>query len=89
MSTPVFCIATGRDDRVAVQNFAAGEFFNFRNRVQHPARHIFERRFYRRRCFAAIGLPVFVADLLDQDGFGRGAATVGGDNDIEGVATLA
>ena len=78
-------VATGRDDPVAVQNFPAGEFFNFRNRVQHPARHIFERCFHRRRCFTAIGLPVFVADLLDQNGFGRGAATVGGDDDIEGM----
>ncbi len=76
-------IAAGRDDGIAVQNFSAGEFFNFCNRVEHSAGHIFERRFHRGRGFPAIGLPVFVADFLDQNGFGRGAATVGGDDDVE------
>ena len=76
----------GRNDLVAVENLAAGEFFDFRNRVQHAAGDIFERRFDRRRCFATIRLPIFVADLLDQNGFGRGAATVGGDDDVERMA---
>jgi hypothetical protein len=77
--------AVGRENLVTVEDFQAGEFFNFRNRIQHPARYIFERRFHRRRRLTAIGLPVLVADLLDQNGFGRGAATVGGHDDIEGM----
>jgi hypothetical protein len=32
-------------------------------------------------------LPVFIADLFNQDGFGGRTAAIGGDNDVQWTAT--
>jgi len=76
------------DEPVPVEHLPAGEFFDFGDRVQHAAGHVLKRRFHRRRGFAATGLAILVADLLDENGFGRRAAAVGGNDDVERMIDL-
>ena len=73
----------GRDDAVAIQDRAPRQFFDFSDGVQHTPGDVFKRRFDGGRRFATIGLAILVPDLFDQDGLCRGAAAVGGDDDVQ------
>ena len=81
-------VALRRDDPVAVENLASGQLLDLGNGVQHTACHILERRFHRRRSFAAVGLAICVADLFDKNGLSRGTAAIGSDDHVDAAFAL-
>ena len=79
-SAMIFC---GCDDGFAVENLPAGEFFDFLNSIEYAARDVFIGGFNCSGGFTPIGLAIDIVLFFNQDGFGRGAAAIGGDDDIE------
>ena len=62
---------------------ASGQFADFGGRVDHPHGDVGHRFLDRRGRLAAESLAVNAVDFFDQDGLGRGAATVRGQNDVQ------
>ena len=60
------------DDRLPVEDLAAGELLDLPDRVEHAARDILERRLDRGRGLAADDQPILVVDELDEDRLGGG-----------------
>ena len=61
----------------------ARQLLDFAHGVGDADGDVVERRFDCGRRFAARGQPVFAAALLDEDGFGGGAAAVGGEDGLD------
>ena len=75
-------VRSRRDNALAVENASSGELFDLLDSVEDATGDIFERCLNRRRRLAPIGLPKAIALALDQNRLCRGAATIGGDDDV-------
>src|SRR6478609_3457855 len=81
-------IPARRDDLITVKNFALGELLDFRDRVQYPAGHVLKRRLHGRRRLPPVRLAIFVADLFDQNGLGRGAPAISRNDYVQWTVAL-